>query len=129
MERASSAQAPLPFEVRLAVPSDRNELVEVLACACERDPLTTWFVRHGIKRPSGLRQLFGWYLRAALPQGFSHACVHPPAAAALWMGPDQWEVSFLRQVVLLPEIVSVAGMGAIVSRLRGSFESPQSAIL
>jgi ribosomal protein S18 acetylase RimI-like enzyme len=118
MKQAASGESSL-FEIRPAAPSDQNELVEVLACAFEEDPLTTWFVRHDIKRPSGLRQLFRWYLRETLPQGFSHACMNPPAAAALWMGPDQWKVSFLRQVLLLPEIVGVVGMDAVVSRLRG----------
>lgn len=65
------------------------------------------------------KQLFRWYLKEAIPRGLCHACLNPPAGTALWMEESQWKVSLWRQLLLMPEIIGVVGLGALVSRMRG----------
>jgi ribosomal protein S18 acetylase RimI-like enzyme len=112
--------AKLPrFDFRPATAADIDQLAPVLASAFQDDPLTAWFVRHDAIRPMALVQLFRWYLREAVPGGLCDALFDPPAGAALWMGEGQWNVSVLRQILLLPQLVGVVGMRRLVSRLRG----------
>ena len=105
--------------VRTASAGQADRLNAMLVRAFDEDPLTCWFVRDDRRRPQRMQRLFDWYLRQALPLGWSHA-TWDGSCAAVWMGPGQWRMPLLRQLLLLPELVGVVGADRLVSRIRGT---------
>ena len=110
---------PGPPQVCIALPGQATRLNAMLVRAFDEDPLTCWFVRGDERRPRRMQRLFDWYLRQALPLGWSHA-TEDGSCAALWMGPGQWKMPLLRQLLLLPELIRVVGADRLVSRIRGT---------
>ena len=111
--------APGTPPIGIAMPAHATHLNALLVRAFDADPLTCWFVRDDDQRPQRMQRVFAWYLRQALPLGHSHA-TQDGSCAALWMGPGQWKMPLLRQLLLLPEIVRVVGADRLVSRIRGT---------
>ena len=104
--------------IKRATIADQGLLLDMLVRAFDSDPLTCWFVRKDVRHVQGMRRLFLWYLREVLPLGWSHT-MSTHHAAALWLGPGQWKMPLLRQIMLLPEIVQVVGIDRLISRLKG----------
>ncbi len=104
--------------VRAATGSDRDALVSTLVRAFDADPITSWFVLDDRRRPERMARLFRWYLGEVLSMGLSHT-TGDCSAVALWTGPRQRNLSLFRQFQLFPEMLRIAGLRRIFSRLRG----------
>jgi ribosomal protein S18 acetylase RimI-like enzyme len=90
----------------------------MLVKAFDADPLIRWFVLDDRHRSDRMARLFAWYLGQALPLGLSHTTADC-RAAAIWMGPGQWNLSTFQQLCLLPEVLRVVGLRRALSRLHG----------
>lgn len=90
----------------------------MLALAFYDDPGARWFFPDDQRRRTLLEGVFHFYLRKLW---FSHdECFTTPAVvgAAIWLPPGKWQVSAVREILLLPGLAVTLGR-SIVRTLRG----------
>jgi ribosomal protein S18 acetylase RimI-like enzyme len=102
---------PLPdgSDIRKMTEAEVPQVAEALAQAFYDDPLLSWVYRNDDRRMRQLRDGFDLYLRKVwLPQDLCYT-TDRFAGACLWMPPGTWQLSFLRQLLLLPSMIRLAG--------------------
>lgn len=95
--------------VRKVTAHEFREVAAVLARAFYDDPPARWFFPDDERRRTLLDRAFHFYLRKLW---FRHdACFTTPAVvgAAIWLPPGKWEVSVVRQILLLPGLAATLG--------------------
>jgi ribosomal protein S18 acetylase RimI-like enzyme len=100
------------LEIIPATTADHSVLVVALANAFEADPVVNWVLRKDERRRRGLECLYETALSTYHPLGmvFTTADKH---GAALWAPPGKWQLGLLRQILLIPTMVTVGGIGRI----------------
>lgn len=103
-------------ESSLATANDRARAVGIFARAFETDPVLNWVLRDDAGRRQAREAFFGanfdYYQKHAL------AFVARDSGAALWAGPDAWNMGALRELWLFPTIVRVVSARRVPVALR-----------
>lgn len=128
METAGSMQTPAaatPVEaaeqaasVRPATPGDRPRLLRALAEAFYDDPCMGWVFRDERRRPEQLERIFGYFGER---MWFDHDLTHTTdavAGASIWVAPERWHVGTFRELLMLPGMISSAGLRDLPRMLR-----------
>lgn len=100
--------------IRKASTEEKPLLKRVLARAFELEAWVNWFVLKDRRWQDRVRTYFDIYIH--LPGGQLYT-TPDQAGAALWFGPGQWELSFDRQLQLLPKILKATGVRKLPSRV------------
>ncbi len=105
--------------VRKAGVEDISCLKKVLARAFDKEPFINWFVRDDMHRGEGIYRLFDTYFHCfSMPYGEIYTTTDR-RGAALWSPPGKWKLDFLRQLILLPNIIRTTGVWSLLSRMWG----------
>ncbi len=105
--------------VRKVGVEDISYLKRILARAFDKEPFINWFVRGDTHRGEGIYRLFDTYFRRfSMPYGETYTTTDR-RGAALWSPPGKWKLDFLHQLSLLPDIIRMAGVWSLLSRMWG----------
>lgn len=95
--------------IRKATADDVPVVAQTLARAFQSDPAFTWAFPDDRRRERVGPRYFDFLVRAIyLPKGEVHM-TEDGGAAALWSRPEQWQVSIVSELPLLPLTVRAAG--------------------
>ncbi len=101
-----------------ALPSDFDQLADVLTRAFLDDPVIEWFFPDASTRPARVKRFFREIvLDVGLSATTEVSTTEDRGAVAVWAPPDQWRVSLGRQLRLLPRYVAIASIRWAPSRL------------
>jgi GNAT superfamily N-acetyltransferase len=101
-----------------ALPSDFDQLADVLTRTFLDDPVIVWFFPDESERVRRVRRFFREIvLGAGLSPTTEVTTTEDRGAVAVWAPPDQWRVSLGRQLRLLPRYVAIASIRWAPSRL------------
>lgn len=104
--------------VRALRATDEARVVETLALAFDRDPITRFSLREDDKRPAALRSVFRTFYRLYAPLGLS--CVAAEGAGVtLWTRHDDWQPPLLQELLLAPVYLEACGLSRVLRGLRG----------
>jgi ribosomal protein S18 acetylase RimI-like enzyme len=96
------------MEVRPARGDEVPQLAAMLARAFHDDPVTAWFLRSEVRRPTYARRFFAWQLRRLLVQEQVHVAGEG-SGAALWALPGRWRESTWQALRLFVALVPALG--------------------
>lgn len=99
-------------DVRPARRSDIRALGRTLGRAFRDDPVMTWLLPDGAKRPKGLARIFATMTRHHFLAGGATEVAHRAGAigaAALWDPPGRWQQSWREELMMLPAFALAMG--------------------
>ncbi len=105
--------------VRKARDDEYPRVAGVIARAFYDDPVLSWFFRDDSRRMDQLERLFAFFGDKVW---FSHELTYTTerlVGGAVWVPPEQWRVSVLDQLRMMPGFVSSAGVRDLPRALRG----------
>lgn len=120
--------APTPttrHNVRRATVAETDPLVAVLARAFDDDPFVDWFVRDGPERRARVARYFRINLALAFRGGEVYTA-RGFQGAALWITPGQWQPGTLDQLGWLPDMVRIAGVIGLFTRVLSVMRAERS---
>jgi GNAT superfamily N-acetyltransferase len=127
MESAGSMQtaAATPVQaaeqaasVRLATEADRPRLLRALAEAFYDDPAMGWVFRDDGRRLEQLERVFGYFGDRLWFDSDLTYTTDAVAGASLWVEPERWHVGTLRELLMLPGMISSVGVRDLPRMLR-----------
>lgn len=92
-------------EARAAQPDELPAVARALAAAFDDDPVITYILRDGAKRPRQAATFFQTELRLALEKGAA-LTTEGTTGGAIWMGPGKWAIGGLQLLRLWPVLLS-----------------------
>ena len=105
--------------VRKARDEEGVRVVGVLARAFYSDPVLTWFFPDDSRRMEQLERVFGFIgSKVWFPHDLTYT-TETVAGAAVWIPPEQWRVSVLEQLRMMPGLISSVGLRDLPRSLRG----------
>lgn len=108
----------MPIRLRPAVPTESDQLADVLTRAFLDDPVIGWFFPDPDERPRRVRRFFREVvLDGGLSQDAEIFTTEDQGAVAVWAPPNRWRLTLGRQLRLLPRYISIASPRYAVSRL------------
>lgn len=107
--------------IRLVTPHDADTAVDALASAFDDDPVLQWFVRQDGGRERAKRAALRNAFQLFAPLGESFVD-DGGGGAALWAAHDRWQLSPLRELMLLPLYLRVCTLRR-VPRLVAGFKA------
>ena len=106
--------------VRLANRSDNAVSTLTLAAAFDSDPVTRFCMRTDSRRDWAMRTGFKRVLELYRPYDLTFV-VNDGAGVALWARHDQWQLTFWKEVALIPTYIRACGIRRFM-RLNRGFE-------
>ncbi len=95
--------------VRKARPGDRARIVETLVAAFETDPFVAWVV--GDRGVAARRRYFQLALEKLTLPHDTVWMTDDGASVALWAPSEKWQLSPFGQLLMLPRVARVVGLG------------------
>lgn len=96
----------------LATAADDEALIRVLGRAFHDDPLLTWALRAG----AGRERAIAVYFRTTLGLYRNHPAVFTIPSrqgCAIWAPPGTWQLGAARELLLMPKILRMLGLGRL----------------
>jgi RimJ/RimL family protein N-acetyltransferase len=128
MDTAGSTQAPAAAtpaqaaeqaaSVRLATAADRPRLLQALAEAFYADPCMGWVFRDDRRRLAQLERIFGYFGERVWFDNQLTYTTGGIAGASIWVAPERWHVGAFRELLMLPGMISSAGLRDLPRMLR-----------
>ena len=104
--------------VRLAKPADRPRLLRALAEAFYDDPCMSWVFRDGDRRLDQLERIFRYFGERVWFDDDLTYTTDAVAGASIWVAPERWHVGAFRELLMLPGMISSAGLRDLPRMLR-----------
>ncbi|HEY0709177.1 MAG TPA: N-acetyltransferase [Polyangia bacterium] len=93
-------------------PVDRDRVVAMMVRAYHDDPLVNWVLRKDRHRDAAWSLFFKTSVELYLPLDASWV-IESGRGCALWAPPDKWRLGLRRQLLLLPRMVRMLGIGGL----------------
>jgi len=116
---AKTTRERLDVSVRKAQQADLPELVRVMARAFDDDPIANWFVKQDERRSERIHRFMDVGTRKlTFPFGevYTSDGIH---GGALWTPPGKWKMGIFGQLMLLPQMASIASWRRMPSVMGG----------
>lgn len=105
-------------KVRKASSSDTVRLAASLARAFDDDPIVNWLVRKDKKRKAGINLLFQTCIADLCLRHENVLMTEDYSGVALWYPPETSDVSYARQLSLIPKMIPVVGWTGLLRLAR-----------
>jgi ribosomal protein S18 acetylase RimI-like enzyme len=109
MSAAEARSGPVGRQVRKAEGSDVERISNALGAAFADDPVMSWLIGDGARRPEILAGNFRLLLERIWLRHEETYTTEAAPGAAIWDPPGEWSVGISRQVALLPQALRVWG--------------------
>ncbi|HTE42335.1 MAG TPA: GNAT family N-acetyltransferase [Steroidobacteraceae bacterium] len=100
------------MDIIAAAHVDRHALTTTLANAFRVDPMVNWIVRKDEHKRRGFECFFATGLRLYLPLG-TVTMTADKLGAAVWVPRNKWKIGAIRQLALIPAMITIAGLPRI----------------
>lgn len=104
--------------VRLATSADRPRLLRALAEAFYADPCMGWVFRDDTRRLGQVERIFGFFGGRVWFENDLTYTTDGIAGGSIWVAPGRWRVGTFQELLMLPGMVSSAGLRDLPRMLR-----------